>query len=104
MMRAARVHWASFAIALAVFGFGWGANDASAALPPIEGAAQTGAMYLPLREAGLLSSFGKEEGLCSRSLPPGGEEQVERGREEIQLAGPVRRTSRRTARRTSRRR
>jgi len=104
MMRAARVHWASFAIALVLFGLGWGTNDAAAALPPIEGAAQTGAMYLHLGEAGLLTSSGKGEGLCSRALPPGGEEQVDRGREEIQLAGPVRRTARRTARRTSRRR
>jgi hypothetical protein len=103
MTTAARVHWASFAIALALFGLAWGAGDAAVASPSREGAAQTGAIFLGLGEVGLPPSAGPGEGFLSSVLPPEGEEGVERGREEIQVAGPVRRSSRRTARRTSRR-
>ncbi len=103
MTRAACVHWASCAIALALFGLGWGASDAAAAFPPMEGVAQTGAMSRQFGEAGRLASTEPGAGLCSRVLPPGGEEQIDRGREEIRLAGPIRRATRRTARRTSRR-
>ena len=66
-------------------------------------AAQTGAMFLDLAEVGLPPSVASGEGFFSSALPPEGKEGVERGREEIQVAGPVRRTARRTSRRTSRR-
>ena len=103
MTMTARFHWASFTIALALFGLAWGAGEAAAASPSREGAAQTEAMFLELGEIGLPPSAGPGEGFFSSALPPEGEEGVERGREEIQVAGPVRRTARRTSRRTSRR-
>jgi hypothetical protein len=103
MTTAARFHWASLAIALALFALAWGAGDAVAALPPMEGAAQTGVITLDLGAAGPLALAGPSEGICSPALPPREEETVDKAK-EIQLAGPVRRTSRRTARRVSRRR
>jgi hypothetical protein len=103
MTTAARFHWASFAIALALFALAWGASDAVAASPPVEGAAQTVAISLDLGEVGPLASAGPSKGLCSTALPPREGETLDSAR-EIQLAGPVRRTSRRTSRRVSRRR
>jgi hypothetical protein len=103
MTMKARFHWVSFSIALAVFGLAWGAGAAAAASPAREGATQTGAIFLDLGEVGLPPSAGSGENLFSSVLPLEGEEGVERGREEIQVAGPVRRTARRTSRRTSRR-
>jgi hypothetical protein len=69
----------------------------------MQGAAQTGAISLEFGEAGQLASAGLGESLLSPVLPLGEEEEVDSAREEVQLAGPVRRSSRRTARRTSRR-
>jgi len=103
MTRAARGQRAAFAFTLALFGLGWSGSGTAAASAPIESAAQTGAVYLHLREVGLLSLAGPGQGLCSKPLPPLTKEQANRGHEEIQLAGPVRRSMRRTARRTARR-
>jgi len=103
MTTAARFRWASLTIGIALFALTWGASDSVAALPPMEGAAQTGAISLDLGAAGQLALPGPSEGLCSLALPPREEERIDRAK-EIQLAGPVRRTSRRTARRVSRRR
>ena len=102
MTMKARFHWASFTIALALFGLAWGGGDAAAS-PSREGAAQTGAIFLDLGAVGLPPSAGPGERFFSSVLPLEGEEGVDRTREEIQVAGPVRRTARRTSRRTSRR-
>jgi hypothetical protein len=103
MTTAARFRSASLAIGIALFGLAWGASDAVAALPPMEGGAQTGAISLDLGEADAPAWAGPSEGLCSLALPPREEESVAGAGEEIQLAGPVRRSARRTSRRTSRR-
>ena len=103
MMITKRFHCWSFTIALVLLGLAWGAGEAVAASPLRTGGTPPGPMCLDPGEVGLLTSTGRGEDLFSSVLRPEGEEQVDRGREEIQVAGPVVRSSRRTARRTSRR-
>lgn len=103
MTRAVCTRRAVFACALAGFGLGWSGIGAAVASVPMTSVAQAGAVYLDFSQGGLFTSSGLVEGPCARPLAPLTREQLDGGLENIQLAGPVRRSMRRTARRTSRR-
>ncbi len=80
MTTAARFRWASLTVGIALFALTWSASDSVAALPPMEGAAQTGAISLDLGTAGRLALPGPSEGLCSLALPPREEERIDKSK------------------------
>ncbi|MGC1954744.1 MAG: hypothetical protein WA970_19655 [Gammaproteobacteria bacterium] len=100
MTMTARLPWVLITLALALFGLAWGPEAASLTR---DGAPKTRAILMELGYASLATLPWRSNTACASVSLPVGKEGVERGRKEIQVAGPVRRASRRTARRTSRR-
>lgn len=90
-------------LALVLSSVGGCAGEALALSFPTEGAAKMGAVRVHREDVEFLKLIGRSDSACPRAMPAVGTAGLERGRDEIKVAGPVLRTARRTSRRTSRR-